>query len=68
MRAQLKVVSTVLLKLKVVNLKLTMKFVKVSAERDPEQIDNDSVNRCLKPTGFFAKKDAAEKHLHEGWS
>lgn len=44
------------------------KFVKVSAERDPEQIDwaNDGVEIVLEATGFFAKKDAAEKHLHEG--
>ena len=43
-------------------------FVKVSAERDPEQIDwaNDGVEIVLEATGFFAKKDAAEKHLHEG--
>ena len=41
------------------------KFVKVSAERDPEQIDwaNDGVEIVLEATGFFAKKDAAEKHL-----
>ena len=44
------------------------KFVKVSAERDPEQIDwaNDGVEIVLEATGFFAKKDAAEKHLHPG--
>ena len=44
------------------------KFVKVSAERDPEQIDwaNDGVEIVLEATGFFAKKDAAEKHLHAG--
>ena len=44
------------------------KFVKVSAERDPEQIDwaSDGVEIVLEATGFFAKKDAAEKHLHEG--
>ena len=42
------------------------KFVKVSAERDPEQTDwaNDGVEIVLEATGFFAKKDAAEKHLH----
>jgi len=42
------------------------KFVKVSAERDPEQIDwaSDGVEIVLEATGFFAKKDAAEKHLH----
>lgn len=41
-------------------------FVKVSAERDPEQIDwaTDGVEIVLEATGFFAKKDAAEKHLH----
>ena len=42
------------------------KFVKVSAERDPEQIDwaTDGVEIVLEATGFFAKKAAAEKHLH----
>ena len=42
------------------------KFVKVSAERDPEQIDwaNDGVEIVLEATGFFATKAAAEKHLH----
>ena len=35
------------------------KFVKVSAERDPEQIDwaNDGVEIVLEATGFFAKKE-----------
>ena len=44
------------------------KFVKVSAERDPEQIDwaSDGVEIVLEATGFFATKAAAEKHLHEG--
>ena len=44
------------------------KFVKVSAERDPENIDwaNDGVEIVLEATGFFAKKDAAEKHLKGG--
>ena len=44
------------------------KFIRVSAERDPEQIDwaNDGVEIVLEATGFFAKKDAAEKHLHPG--
>ena len=44
------------------------KFIKVSAERDPEQIDwaNDGVEIVLEATGFFAKKAAAEKHLHPG--
>jgi glyceraldehyde 3-phosphate dehydrogenase len=39
------------------------KFVKVSAERDPEQIDwaSDGVEIVLEATGFFA---TAEKHLH----
>ncbi|SUN35646.1 type I glyceraldehyde-3-phosphate dehydrogenase [Streptococcus downei] len=43
-------------------------FVKVSAERDPEQIDwaNDGVEIVLEATGFFATKEAAEKHLHAG--
>ena len=38
------------------------KFVKVSAERDPEQIDwaNDGVEIVLEATGFFATKAAAE--------
>ena len=42
------------------------KFVKVSAERDPEQIDwaADGVEIVLEATGFFASKAAAEKHLH----
>ena len=42
------------------------RFVKVSAERDPEQIDwaTDGVEIVLEATGFFAKKEAAEKHLH----
>ena len=42
------------------------KFVKVSAERDPEQIDwaSDGVEIVLEATGFFATKAAAEKHLH----
>ena len=41
------------------------KFVKVSAERDPEQIDwaTDGVEIVLEATGFFAKKDAAENTL-----
>ena len=44
------------------------KFVKVSAERDPEQIDwaSDGVEIVLEATGFFATKAAAEKHLHPG--
>ncbi|MBF0699058.1 type I glyceraldehyde-3-phosphate dehydrogenase [Streptococcus danieliae] len=44
------------------------KFVKVSAERDPEQIDwaNDGVEIVLEATGFFASKEAAEKHLVGG--
>lgn len=42
------------------------KFVKVSAERDPEQIDwaTDGVEIVLEATGFFASKEKAEKHLH----
>ena len=42
------------------------KFVKVSAERDPEQIDwaSDGVEIVLEATGFFATKAAAEKHLY----
>ena len=41
-------------------------FVKVSQERDPEQIDwaADGVEIVLEATGFFATKEAAEKHLH----
>ena len=44
------------------------KFVKVSAERDPEQIDwaSDGVEIVLEATGFFTKKVLAEKHLHPG--
>ena len=44
------------------------KFVKVSAERDPEQIDwaNDGVEIVLEATGFFTSKAAAEKHLTAG--
>ncbi len=44
------------------------KFIKVSAERDPEQIDwaTDGVEIVLEATGFFAKKEAAEKHLKGG--
>ena len=43
-------------------------MLKVSAERDPGQIDwvNDGVDIVLEATGFFATKAAAEKHLHEG--
>ncbi|MGT2771888.1 type I glyceraldehyde-3-phosphate dehydrogenase [Streptococcus marimammalium] len=43
------------------------KFVKVSAEKDPEKIDwaNDGVEIVLEATGFFASKAGAEKHLHE---
>lgn len=43
------------------------KFVKVSAERDPQNIDwaNDGVEIVLEATGFFASKSGAEKHLHE---
>jgi glyceraldehyde 3-phosphate dehydrogenase len=41
-------------------------FVKVSAERDPEQIDwaTDGVEIVLEATGFFASKTGAEKHIH----
>lgn len=43
------------------------KFVKVSAERDPQNIDwaTDGVEIVLEATGFFASKSGAEKHLHE---
>ncbi|CAM3054020.1 MULTISPECIES: type I glyceraldehyde-3-phosphate dehydrogenase [Streptococcus] len=43
------------------------KFVKVSAERDPEQIDwaADGVEIVLEATGFFTSKEGAEKHIHE---
>ena len=36
------------------------KFVKVSAERDPEQIDwaNDGVEIVLEATGFFTNESA----------
>ncbi|PCR99584.1 type I glyceraldehyde-3-phosphate dehydrogenase [Lactococcus fujiensis] len=42
------------------------KFVKVTQERDPEQINwaAEGVEIVLEATGFFATKDAAEKHLH----
>ena len=65
---QLKVVSTELWKLKKGGFEVNGKFVKVSAERDPEQIDwaNDGVEIVLEATGFFATKAAAEKHLHPG--
>lgn len=41
-------------------------FVKVTQERDPEQINwaESGVEIVLEATGFFAKKEAAEKHLH----
>ena len=44
------------------------KSVKVSAERDPEQIDwaNDGVEIVLEELGFFATKAAAEKTLAPG--
>ncbi|MBJ8326180.1 type I glyceraldehyde-3-phosphate dehydrogenase [Streptococcus pacificus] len=43
------------------------KFVKVSAESNPENIDwaSDGVEIVLEATGFFASKAGAEKHLHE---
>lgn len=42
------------------------KFVKVTQERDPEQINwaAEGVDIVLEATGFFATKAAAEKHLH----
>ena len=42
------------------------KFIKVTAEKDPEQINwaEEDVEIILEATGFFAKKEAAEKHLH----
>ncbi len=42
------------------------KFIKVTQERDPEQIDwaGAGVEIVLEATGFFATKAAAEKHLH----
>lgn len=43
------------------------KFVKVSAEREPANIDwaTDGVDIVLEATGFFASKSAAEQHIHE---
>lgn len=43
------------------------KFVKVSAEADPKNIDwaADGVEIVLEATGFFASKEKAELHLHE---
>ena len=42
------------------------KFIKVSQEADPANIDwaADGVEIVLEATGFFATKEAAEKHLH----
>ncbi|MBM9832466.1 type I glyceraldehyde-3-phosphate dehydrogenase, partial [Enterococcus faecalis] len=42
------------------------KFVKVSAEPDPANIDwaSQEVDIVLEATGFFASKEKAEKHLH----
>ncbi|MEY8463402.1 type I glyceraldehyde-3-phosphate dehydrogenase [Streptococcus merionis] len=42
------------------------KFVKVSAEADPSNIDwaSQEVDIVLEATGFFASKSGAEKHLH----
>ncbi|MGT2808213.1 type I glyceraldehyde-3-phosphate dehydrogenase [Streptococcus iniae] len=41
-------------------------FVKVSAEREPANIDwaTDGVDIVLEATGFFASKAAAEQHIH----
>ena len=43
------------------------KFVKVSAEREPANIDwaADGVEIVLEATGFFASKEKAEQHIHE---
>ncbi len=42
------------------------KFVKVSAEREPGNIDwaTDGVDIVLEATGFFASKEKAEQHIH----
>ncbi|MGO2939969.1 MAG: type I glyceraldehyde-3-phosphate dehydrogenase [Pseudolactococcus laudensis] len=42
------------------------KFIKVSQEADPANIDwaADGIEIVLEATGFFATKEAAEKHLH----
>ena len=42
------------------------KFVKVSAEREPANIDwaADGVEIVLEATGFFASKEKAEQHIH----
>lgn len=44
------------------------KFVKVTAERNPEDIQwaDSGVEIVLEATGFFAIKEKAEKHLHPG--
>ncbi|TCD45534.1 type I glyceraldehyde-3-phosphate dehydrogenase [Streptococcus sp. X16XC17] len=43
------------------------KFVKVSAEREPANIDwaADGVEIVLEATGFFTSKEKAEQHIHE---
>lgn len=42
------------------------KFIKVSAEREPGNIDwaTDGVDIVLEATGFFTSKTAAEQHIH----
>lgn len=42
------------------------KFIKVSAEREPANIDwaADGVEIVLEATGFFASKEKAEQHIH----
>ena len=43
-------------------------FVKVSAEREPGNIDwaTDGVDIVLEATGFFASKEKAEQHIRNG--
>lgn len=43
------------------------KFIKVTAESKPENIDwkSSGVDIVLEATGFFTSKSAAERHLHE---
>ncbi|MDR0200138.1 MAG: type I glyceraldehyde-3-phosphate dehydrogenase [Streptococcaceae bacterium] len=48
--------------------KVNGRFIKVTAERDPEKISwaDSGVEIVLEATGFFATKAGAEKHLHVG--
>ena len=48
--------------------KVNNKFVKVTQEKDPAKIQwaDAGVEIVLEATGFFAKKEKAELHLHDG--